>query len=103
MVIGVMAVVTMFSSIYAIKALVNKNMEGMGWNFSIVIVPGDPGQQESTRSAFRSVRRAAQSVQILNFEDYLALKDKLDYKTIYGMIENNALFRRNNKDLYVRL
>ncbi|HOH98417.1 MAG TPA: ABC transporter permease [Candidatus Cloacimonadota bacterium] len=103
MVIGVMAVVTMFSSIYAIKALVNKNMEGMGWNFSIVIVPGDPGQQESTRSAFRSVRRAAQSVQILNFEDYLALKDKLEYKTIYGMIENNALFRRNNKDLYVRL
>lgn len=33
-VIGVMAVVTMFSSVYALKALINKNMEGMGWNHS---------------------------------------------------------------------
>jgi len=103
MVIGVLAVVTMFSSIYAIKALVKKNMEGMGWDYSIVIVPGSPGQQTNQRSAFRSVRRATQSVQTLNYEDYQALKDNLDYKTIYGMIENNALFRRRNKDQYVRL
>ena len=31
-VIGVLAVVTMFSSVYAIKALIKKNMEGMAEN-----------------------------------------------------------------------
>ena len=30
-VIGVLAVVTMFSSVYAIKTLIKNNMEGMGW------------------------------------------------------------------------
>ena len=38
-VIGVLAVVTMFSSVYAIKTLIKNNMEGMGWDNSIVIFP----------------------------------------------------------------
>jgi hypothetical protein len=36
-VIGVLAVVTMFSSVYALKKLIKDNMEGMGWNYSVII------------------------------------------------------------------
>lgn len=98
-VIGVMAVVTMFSSVYALKALINKNMEGMGWNHSLVIYPG-AGYRAG---ADNSQRRAAQSVNPLNYDDYLALKASLHYKSIYGMVESTGILRVGNKDHYIRV
>jgi len=38
-VIGVLAVVTMFSSVYAIKALIKKNMEGMAGIILLLFSP----------------------------------------------------------------
>jgi putative ABC transport system permease protein len=98
-VIGVMAVVTMFSSVYALKALINKNMEGMGWNHSLLIYPGS-GQRAG---ADGSQRRAAQNVNPLNYDDYLALKENLSYKSIYGMVESTGILRVGNKDHHIRV
>ncbi len=100
-VIGVMAVVSMFSSVYALKALIKTNMEGMGWNYSIIIVPGN---QQMGRSSRRNVMsRTAQNVQSLSYEDYELLRDETDHKAIYGMIEKPSMYRLQNKDIQVTL
>ena len=103
-IIGVMAVVTMFSSIYALKSLITNNMEGMGWNHSVIIVPGDQSFQMgggNARSAVKTQRRAEQLVKPLDYDDYLALKESLEYKNIYSMIERSSLLRVGNQDKYV--
>ncbi|MCK9556769.1 MAG: ABC transporter permease [Candidatus Cloacimonetes bacterium] len=101
-VIGVIAVVTMFSSVYALKDLINKNMEGMGWNFSVIIAPaGASLGHTNQRSAVETKRRAVQLVNPVDLDDYFALKNELDYKGIYGMVESSSLQRIGNEDNYV--
>jgi putative ABC transport system permease protein len=102
-VIGVLAVVTMFSSIYALKALISKNMEGMGWNLSLIIFPGTDDTDDATTRNRDGIRRAKQSVPSLNYDDYLAIKSTLKYKSIYAQIESSSLFRLGNKTSSVRL
>lgn len=104
--IGVIAVVTMFSSIYALKQLITDNMEGMGWNQSVIIVPGNQSNymgMGNVRSAVQTQRRAEQHVKPLDFSDYLALKESLDYKSIYSMIERTSLLRVGNQDKYINV
>ncbi|MDP3115376.1 MAG: ABC transporter permease [Candidatus Cloacimonadaceae bacterium] len=102
-VIGVLAVVSMFSSVYALKALVKNNMEGMGWNYSIVITADRVSRVSGPRGLSRAIRRANQSVQMINYDDLLALRENIPHKSMYGMIENNVLIRLGNQDKYVRL
>jgi putative ABC transport system permease protein len=102
-VIGVLAVVTMFSSVYALKALIKTNMEGMGWNYSLVITPGSDTSDNDTKTALSGIRRAKQSIPSLNYDDYEALRDNLKLKSIYGMIESSSLFRMGNKTRTVRM
>lgn len=103
-IIGVMAVVTMFSSVYALKTLIKQNMEGMGWNQSLIIIPASGANSTANeRSAVKTQRRAQQNVQPLNFDDYQAIKANLDYKSIYSMIEVSSLFRMGNKDHYINV
>ncbi len=98
-VIGVMAVVTMFSSVYALKMMITRNMESMGYNYSVIITPG---ANQRGRRGLR-IHRAAQNTQSLNYSDYEALKNEVKHKTIYGMIESNQIFRLNNKDIELRI
>lgn len=101
-VIGVIAVVTMFSSIYALKDLINKNMEGMGWNYSVIITnSGGEAADFDQRAAVQTQRRARQLARNLDMEDYLALKNGLDVKGIYGMVETSSLQRIGNEDNYI--
>ena len=99
-VIGVLAVVTMFASVYALKTLIKKNMEVMGWNYSIVITPEQNTQSSGRKTSFR---RPGQSVGTLSYDDYLALKEQVEHKCIYGTIESNTLMRLGSKDQYVRI
>jgi len=97
-VIGVLAVVAMFSSVYALKDLIQTNMEGMGWNHSIVIAPG--GFSMNNR---RQPGRARQKVDPISYDDYQALISTVEHKSAYGMIEHSSLYRLKNKQLYVRV
>lgn len=99
-VIGVLAVVAMFSSVYALKDLIKTNMEGMGWDYSIVVIPGYDQGSKSDRHRFR---RATQNVETLSFDDYQALKDGLDIKSSYALIESQSLYKIGSKTQYVRL
>jgi len=103
-VIGVIAVVTMFSSVYALKELINKNMEGMGWNYSLIITNSEEQAEEETqRSAVQIQRRPRQMPRLLDLDDYQELKRNLNYKGIYGMTETSSLQRIGNEDNYIRV
>ncbi|MDD5316774.1 MAG: ABC transporter permease [Candidatus Cloacimonetes bacterium] len=103
-VIGVIAVVTMFSSVYALKNLINTNMERMGWNYSVIIAPSAASVNNANqRSAVKTKRRAAQNVNPVDLDDYYTLKNELNYKAIYGMVETNTLQRMGNEDNYITL
>lgn len=103
-VIGVLAVVTMFSSVYALKELIKNNMEGMGWNYSVVIA-SDGGYSPMPHSSRRrqAVQRTVQSQKPVNYEDFLAIKAQIPHKSIYGLIESSSLYRMKGKDAQVRL
>lgn len=102
-VIGVLAVVSMFSSVYALKQLINQNMEGMGWNYSIVITAEQQENVRGPRSMRRAMRRANQSIRTIDYDDFLALQETVKHKSIYATIENTALTKIDNKDKQVRL
>jgi putative ABC transport system permease protein len=101
-VIGVLAVVTMFSSVYALKTVVKSNMEGMGWNDSIIITNSQEEANDRTRTRV-TFRRTPENAPLLNYNDFLALRSALAYKVIYGMIESQSLYRIKNKDIQVTL
>ncbi len=102
-VIGVLAVVSMFSSVYALKKLISSNMEGMGWDLSVVITAETPGQVSSSRGFRRTRRRPEQSVESINYDDYLALRASIPYKNSYAMIMSTAVTRLGNKDKLIQL
>lgn len=102
-VIGVLAVVSMFSSVYALKQLIGKNMDGMGWEYSVVISADMPQQKSGHRSPRQALHRAAQSVEAVSYDDYLALRDGVPHKSSYAMIMSNAVVRLDNKEKQVQL
>ncbi|HPH61967.1 MAG TPA: ABC transporter permease, partial [Candidatus Syntrophosphaera sp.] len=102
-VIGVLAVVSMFSSVYALKQLISKNMEGMGWDLSVVISADSTGKVSGPRSLRRALRRAEQSVDTISYDDYLALKSSVPHKSSYAMIMSSAVIKLGNKDKQVQL
>ena len=99
--IGVMAVILMFSTIYGIKNLISENMEGMGWNNSLIIHASDgEDSNKKGRHRFKYINREAKP---LVFSDYVALKRTEDIESIYGMIEIWVRNRRGIGKKYIQL
>ncbi len=97
-IIGVFAVVTMFSTIYGMKTLINERMKEMGWNNSLIVYPSAGEENVSSRMRHR-FRRIQREVKPLTFEDYLLLKKNVDSKYIYGQIETwQKYFFQDNED-----
>ncbi len=103
--IGVAAVVTMFSSIYGIKKIISNNMEGMGWNYSVIVTPSTGQQTQFGRSRhyMRSFMYMNRGAKPLTYSDYQVLKQTLTLKEIYGMIETQEMIMVNQKEQPVRL
>ena len=101
-IIGVFAVVTMFSTIYGMKTLINERMKEMGWNNSLIIYPsaGEENISSHRRHRFRRMKR---EVKPLTFKDYLLLKKNVESKYIYGYIETWQKYLYNEKEDYVSL
>lgn len=100
--IGVFAVVTMFSTVYGLKKLITERMENMGWNNSLIIYPSTGEQQSRSRSRFR-FRYIQREAKPLTFSDYLLLKAETKSKSIYGYINSYNTFYYRDKEEYVRL
>lgn len=94
-IIGVFAVVTMFSSVYGVKTIIAERMEGMGWNNSIIIRSATERQPRSMwrRMSFRPVRRATKP---LSYSDYHLLRHTVEPKYAYGIISTYERMIRQN-------
>jgi putative ABC transport system permease protein len=102
-VIGVFAVVTMFSSVYGLKKMITEKMEDMGWNNSLIIYPSsgeDSSRQTRRPFRFRYIRRQAKP---LTFSDYLMLRRETTPKSIYGYINTYGKFNFEQKEDWIRL
>jgi len=100
-IIGVFAVVTMFSSVYGLKKMIKDRMEGMGWNNSIIIYPSSGEEGMSTmRKRFRYIMRENKPLTLI---DYVMLKREIDTRYIYGMIESWDKYFQGEKDSWVQL
>ncbi|MDO9576593.1 MAG: ABC transporter permease [Candidatus Cloacimonadales bacterium] len=91
-IIGVFAVVTMFSSIYGLKQMITEKMASMGWNNSLIIYPSTGNEKSSSRQGsfrFRYINREAKP---LTIDDYQMLKGETTYKSIYGYISSRQRF-----------
>ena len=102
-IIGVFAVVTMFSTIYGMKILINERMKEMGWNNSVIIYPSAGEQNISSHRRYR-FRRIQREVKPLTFEDYMHIKKNVESKYIYGQIETwqKYLFKDKEENLNLR-
>ncbi len=101
-IIGVFAVVTMFSTIYGLKDLINSRMKDMGWNNSLIIYPstGEKHGSSHIRHRFRRLRREAKP---LSYTDYNFLKKNIKSKYIYGYIDSYQKYYFQENEKYVRL
>ncbi|MEA1972575.1 MAG: ABC transporter permease [Candidatus Cloacimonadota bacterium] len=85
MMIGVISVVTMFAMVDSFKTIMKKNLEGMGWNNSIIIQPSDGWSPKGRkRHNFYYVNRRSKS---LTLQDVEAIRKELDLDILYGVIE----------------
>jgi len=101
-VIGVLAVVTMFSSVYALKTLIKTNMEGMGWNNTILIMPVSGQQQTSLRRLLR-FRKSQEDIKALNYADYQAVRNTIPHKSVIGTVERQMPYSIRNKTVQISL
>ncbi len=101
-IIGVFAVVTMFSTIYGLKIFITNQMEDMGWNNSIIIYPstGKESHFSRRRMRFKYIKRETKP---LTFSDYMMLKKEIDLKYIYGYVSSYEKFLSNEKEENIRL
>jgi putative ABC transport system permease protein len=99
-VIGVMAVVTMFSAIDGMKRFVKENMEKMGWDNSVIITPSQQQNYWSMRFRYGKTQR---NVQPLSYKDYRLLTDSLNVKMSYGMIEENSSFSSKSNSKFAKV
>ncbi|HOD53343.1 MAG TPA: ABC transporter permease [Candidatus Cloacimonadota bacterium] len=85
-IIGIMAVVAMFSSVYGIKAIMKKNMEGMGFNNSLFVMQKrDEGNSGSRRfGGMMRFMRTNRKSKPITYSDYVFLRANAEYN---GMIE----------------
>jgi putative ABC transport system permease protein len=102
-IIGVFAVVTMFSSIYGLKMMITEKMESMGWNNSLIIYPSTGDERSGSRHRafrFRYINREAKP---LTLEDYQMLKAETEAKSIYGYINSWQRFLHKDNEEWLRL
>ena len=101
-IIGIMAVVAMFSSVYGIKAIMKKNMEGMGFNNSIFVMQkrdedSSKGRRFGGMMRFMQTNRKSKPI---SYGDFQFLRAKAEYKYIYGMIES---WEKSPENEWIRL
>jgi putative ABC transport system permease protein len=102
--IGVAAVVTMFSSIYGIKKMITENMESMGWNNSIIVMPKDSsGGNPFARHGFRRFMYINRKARPLTVADYDALRQLQGIKYQYGKIDRWSTIQVGEHTNYLRL
>ncbi len=97
LIIGVLAVVSIFSAVDGVKVAINTSVGNMGWDNSFTITTKTE-QDESQRFNRRWWRRSREKREAkpININDFYTLQDELDAKHIYAMVSTTS-HDRNSK------
>jgi len=88
-VIGVTSVVTMYSSVTAIKEMIHREMSGMGYDNTLIIQQRDPNASSmSSGFGFMMItrRRSSSRLKPITYGDYEAIRQSVPAKHIYGYL-----------------
>ena len=98
--IGVAAVTTMFSSVEAMKNLIEETISSLGYDNVIVLYSKYPDTGNDKIKKYNTVKRFQQ----INYSDYEALKEKLsNIQYIYPTIDDQRNTIINGKKSQIRL
>ncbi|HHE40395.1 MAG TPA: ABC transporter permease, partial [Candidatus Cloacimonetes bacterium] len=98
--IGVAAVTTMFSSVEAMKNLIEETISSLGYDNVIVLYSKYPDTSNDKLKKYNTVKRFQQ----INYSDYEALKGNLDnIQYIYPTIDDQRNTIINGKKSQIRL
>ena len=98
--IGVAAVTTMFSSVEAMKNLIEETISSLGYDNVIVLYSKYPDTSNDQLKKYNSVKRFQQ----INYSDYEALKENLNnIEYIYPTIDDQRNTIINGKKSQIRL
>jgi len=98
--IGVAAVTTMFSSVEAMKKLIEDTISSLGYDNVIILYSKFPDTGDDELKKYKSVKRFQQ----INYNDFLALKNNLeDIEYIYPTVDDQRNTIINGKKSQIRI
>ncbi len=97
--IGVVSVITMFSSVSGLQAFVNKQFKNLGYNNSIIISGGGSEYSGKGRRHF-SMKRKQHPI---TYNDFTALQKSVEHLNSYGMIQTWQRLHSGNLKQWIRL
>ena len=102
LIIGVLAVVSIFSAVDGVKATINNSIGGMGWDnsFEITTKSDQENQRHYRWGRQQTGKREAKPI---NLNDYYLLKKDLDAKYIYASVEGSAYDRNSKYSQWTRI
>jgi putative ABC transport system permease protein len=89
----------MFSSVTGLQLFINKQMENLGFNNSIII-SGGSSQYSGRRRRYFSMKRKQKQISYL---DFVELNRKIPHKSAYGFIQSWRKINHNNHKKWIRL
>lgn len=94
LIIGVLAVVSIFSAVDGVKAAINSSVGSMGWDNSFTIATKTDEDVDNNRWWTR--RQEKREAKPININDFYSLQANLDAKFIYATVSTTS-FDRNSK------
>ncbi len=85
LIIGVLAVVSIFSAVDGVKAAISTSVGKMGWDNSFTITT-KTGQNENDYNRWWAIRQSKRQAKPINLNDFKTLKNELKVEHIYAMV-----------------
>ncbi len=102
LIIGVLAVVSIFSAVDGVKAAINTSVGNMGWDNSFTVTTKtDNNSDDHSRWWVR--RQEKREAKPININDFYSLKEKLDAKFIYAMVSSSSYDRHSKISRWTRI
>lgn len=94
LIIGVLAVVSIFSAVDGVKVAINTSVGNMGWDNSFTVTTKSDNEDDYNRWWVR--KQDKREAKPININDFYTLKENLNAKHIYSMVSTSS-HDRNSK------
>ncbi len=106
LIIGVLAVVSIFSAVDGVKVAINTSVGNMGWDNSFVIntkTDEDTNNNNSRGRRWWRRRTETREAKPININDFYTLQEELDAKYIYSMLSTTSHDRNSKYGRWIQI